>query len=63
LGALKTRAALGPPAGDLGLLADARLVGEPDLYGLGSEAVLARDLIQASGETVLKSSIAPAACA
>ena len=62
-GSAWTRAALGPPAGDLGLLADARLVGEPDLYGLGSEAVLARDLIQASGETFLKSSIAPAACA
>jgi hypothetical protein len=57
------RAALGPTPGDLVLLADARLVGEPDLYGLGRDAFLARDLVQASGETFLKSSIAPSACA
>ena len=34
-GSAWTRAALGPTAGDLVLLADARLVGEPDLYGAG----------------------------
>ena len=45
-------AALGPPAGDLVLLADARLVGEPDLYGLGGDAVLARDLVQARREVL-----------
>src|SRR5271165_7169973 len=54
LGSAWTRAALGPTAGDLVLLADARLVGEPDLYGLGSDAVLACDLVQARGETFLK---------
>jgi hypothetical protein len=29
---------------------DARVVGEPDLYGLMSHDVLARDLVEASGE-------------
>ncbi len=61
-GSARTRAAPGPAAGDLVLLADARLVGEPDFYGLGSDAVLAGDLVQAIGELFLKSSIAPAAC-
>ena len=50
-GSARARAALGPSAGDLVLLADARLVGEPDLYRLGSDAVLACDLVQAIGET------------
>ena len=58
-----TRAALRPAAGDLVLLADPRLVGEPDLYGLRIDAVFAPDLFQARGETFLKSSIAPSACA
>src|SRR4029077_7876213 len=40
-GRARTRAALGPPAGDLVLLADAGLVGEPDLYGGGLGAGLA----------------------
>ena len=56
-----TRAALGPAAGDLVLLADARLIGEPDLYGAGLDALLAPDLVQARRETFLKSSIAPVA--
>jgi len=59
----RTRAALGPTAGDLVLLADAGLVGEPDLYGGGLDALLAPDLVQARGEAFLKSSIAPSACA
>src|ERR1700729_2374285 len=50
-GSARARAALGPSAGNLVLLADARLVGEPDLYRLGSDAVLACDLVQAIGET------------
>ena len=62
-GSAWTGAALGPPAGDLVLLANARLVGEPDLYGLGGDAVLARDLVQPIGKTFLKSWVAPAACA
>ena len=62
-GSARARATIAPSAGDLVLLADARLVGEPDLYRLGSDAVLACDLVQAIGETFLKSSIAPAACA
>ena len=57
-----TRAALGPTPGDLVLLADARLVGEPDLYGGGLDALLAPDLVQARGKAFLKSSIAPSAC-
>ena len=49
-GSARTRAALGPAAGDLVLLADARLVGEPDLYGGGIDALLAPDLFQARGK-------------
>ena len=40
----RARAALGPAARDLVLLADARLVGEPDFYGGGLDAFFARDL-------------------
>jgi hypothetical protein len=61
IGSARSCAALGPPTGDLVLLADARLVGEPDLYGGGSDALLAPDLFQARGKTFLKSSIAPSA--
>jgi len=42
--------ALGPTSGDLVLLADARLVREPDLYGVGLDAFFAPDLRQAFGE-------------
>ena len=62
-GRARARAALGPTPGDLVLLADARLVREPYLYGAGIDALLARDFVQAPGETFLKSSMAPAACA
>ena len=62
-GSAWTRAALGPTPRDLVLLADARLVGEPDLYGVGSDALLATDLFQARGKIFLKSSIASAAWA
>ena len=57
------RAAPGPTSRDLVLLADARLVGEPDLYGGGLDALLAPDLFQARGKAFLKSSIAPSAWA
>jgi hypothetical protein len=43
------RAALGPASRDLVLLADARLVREPDLYGVGLDAFFAPDLRQALG--------------
>ena len=59
----RARAALGPTSGDLVLLADARLVREPDFYGVGLDAFFAPDLRQALGEAFLKSSMAPAACA
>jgi hypothetical protein len=59
----RPRAPFGPSPGDLVLLADAGLVGEPDLYAIGVDAGFAPDLLQARGETFLKSSIAPAACA
>jgi hypothetical protein len=52
-----------PTAGDLVLLADARLVGEPDFYVAGINAFLLRDGLQTGGKTFLKSSIAPSACA
>ena len=56
-------AALGPPARDLVLLADARLVLEPNLYCLDVDRLFARDLVQARGKVFLKSSIALAAWA
>ena len=59
----RSRSAFGPATGDLVLLADARLVGEPDLYGAAIDAGFAPDLLQARWETFLESSIAPAACA
>jgi hypothetical protein len=59
----RARATLGPAAGDLVLLADARLVGKPDFYGGGLDAFFRPDLRQALRETFLKSSIAPAAWA
>lgn len=55
--------ALGPASGDLVLLADARLVGEPDLYLMGREALALGDLVQAGGEAFLKSSMACGFCA
>src|ERR1700757_4168097 len=51
--------ALGPPSRDLVLLADTSLILEPDFYLVVVDRLLARDLIQARGETFLKSSIAP----
>jgi hypothetical protein len=54
-------AALGPTPGDLVLLADACLVGEPDLYRAGFDAPFAPDRFQACGKAFLKSSIAPVA--
>ncbi len=57
------RAALGPTAGDLVLLPDPRLVGEPEFYRAGIDALLAPGVFQARGEAFLKSSIAPAAWA
>ena len=59
----RARAALGPTAGDLVLLADPRLVGEPKLYRAGIGALFAPDRFQARGKAFLKSSIAPSACA
>lgn len=56
-------AALRPPAGDLVLLADTSLICEPDFYRVDADRLLGRDRLQTGGETFLKSSIAPAACA
>ena len=56
-------AALGPPAGDLVLLADPSLVCKPDLYLVAVDLLLTRDFIQARGEVFLKFSIAPSAWA
>jgi hypothetical protein len=58
-----TRTALRPPTGDLVLLTDTGLVREPDFYLVAVERLLAGDGIQAAGETFLKSSITPSACA
>ena len=52
-----------PSPCNLVLLADARLVGEPDLYISRCDALVPCDLRHARRECFLKSSIAPAACA
>ena|SRR6478609_201489 len=57
------RSAPRPSPGDLVLLTDPRLVGEPDFYCGRIDALILGDLIQARRETFLKSSIAPSACA
>ena len=62
-GCARPCAALGPSAGDLVLLADARLVLEPNFYGLDVDRLFVRDFVHARGEVFLKSSIAPSAWA
>ena len=52
-----TRAAQRPTPGDLVLLADSRLVAEPDLYALAG-CLARRDLRQAGGEVFLKAAAA-----
>jgi hypothetical protein len=59
----RASAALGPPAGDLVLLADTSLVLEPNFYLADVDRFFARDFIQARWELFLKSSMAPSACA
>ena len=59
----RASAALGPPAGDLVLLADTSFVLEPNFYLADVDRFFARDFIQAGWELFLKSSIAPSACA
>jgi hypothetical protein len=46
----RARAALRPSSRGLVLLANAPLVGEPELYRAGIEALLPPDLLQARGE-------------
>ena len=60
---VRASAALGPPAGDLVLLADTSLVLEPNFYLADVDCFFARDFIQARWELFLKSSMAPSACA
>jgi hypothetical protein len=57
------RTALRPPSGDLVLLANARLIREPDFYLVAVNRRFAGNFIQARWEVFLKSSIAPSACA
>ena len=57
----RTGAAPCPAPGDLRLLPDAGFVGEPNLYGARVNPLVARDLLQKTGETFLKWSIAPSA--
>ena len=59
----RASAALGPPAGDLVLLTNARFIGEPNLYFPDIDRFFACDFIQARWELFLKFSIAPSACA
>ena len=53
----------GPASRDLVLLADARLVGEPDFYIGRVDTLAFDDLCHTGGKAFLKSSIAPSACA
>ena len=48
---------------DLVFLSDPRFIGEPDFYALRRDVLFSCDLIQACGETFLKSSIATSVCA
>jgi hypothetical protein len=59
----RASAALGPPAGDLVLLANARFIREPNFYLADVDCFFARDFIQARWEAFLKFSMAPSACA
>jgi hypothetical protein len=52
-----------PAAGDAILLADAGFVGEPDLYRVAADALLARDARQRGGEVFLNAAMAPSAWA
>jgi hypothetical protein len=56
-------AAPGPAAGDLVLLADTCLIGEPDFDIVFADFLLACDRIQCLWEVFLNCSMAPAACA
>src|ERR671916_219480 len=56
-------AARRPAAVDLVLLADPGLVGEPDLYGPGGEALLLSDGVQRGGGDFFNASTAPSAWA
>src|ERR1700736_4767887 len=49
-------AALGPPAGDLVLLTNARFIREPNLHFPNIDRLFERDFIQARWEVFLKSS-------
>jgi hypothetical protein len=62
-GSDRASAALGPPAGDLVLLANTSFVLEPNFYLADVDRFFARDFIQAGWELFLKSSMAPSACA
>jgi hypothetical protein len=54
-------AAFRPAAGDLVLLADTSLIGEPYFYRVPVDRLFTRDCVQAGGETFLKFSIEPSA--
>jgi len=58
-GCMRTGAAPSPPTRDLVLLADPRLVLEPNLYGGDIDGLFACDFLQTCWEAFLKSSIAP----
>src|SRR5665811_1390759 len=57
------RSTPGPAAGNLVLLADARLVGEPDLYPGQGHAIVPGDLLEPGGEFFLNASISSVRCA
>jgi hypothetical protein len=52
-----------PSARDLVFLPNSGFIAEPDFYVGGIDALLACDLVQQGGETLLKRSMAPSRCA
>src|SRR3974377_597617 len=58
-----TGATFRPPPGDLVLLADASLIGEPDFYFVAVDRFFPSDFVQARGEGFLNSSMSCSACA
>jgi hypothetical protein len=63
LGCCRAGPAQSPAPGDLVLLADPGLVGEPDLYGVRGNRFLLGNALQLGGEVFLNAAMAPSAWA
>ena len=56
-----SRAAPGPPPGDLVFLANPGFISEPEFYVRAGDTLFVRNLVQTGGESFLWASIAPSA--